>query len=64
MARTPQDGIRNDYAHCVECSRSGAIRVLKLFGQEIAFDRFNSDHTDMWAKNDEGWHARTTRISP
>lgn len=49
--------IKNDYVHCVRCSRSNAIRTLELFGQQIGFKRFNSDHTNMWAKDEDGWHC-------
>jgi hypothetical protein len=51
------DELRHDYVHCVECSAGNAVSVMELFGQEIAFRRFGGDHTDMWAKNEDGWHC-------
>jgi len=51
------DQLRHDYAHCTACSASNAITVMELFGQEIAFRRFSGDHTDMWAKNEDGWYC-------
>lgn len=51
------DELRHDYAQCTECTRSNAITVVQLFGQEIAFRRFNGSHTDMWARDGDSWYC-------
>jgi hypothetical protein len=51
------DDRRHDYARCTACSRSNAVTVVKMFGQEIAFRRFGGDHTDMWARDGDDWYC-------
>jgi|APHM01.1.fsa_nt_gi hypothetical protein len=48
---------RHDYARCTECSVSNAITVVELFGQTVAFRRFNADHTDMRVQDDDEWYC-------
>jgi hypothetical protein len=47
------------FVRCTECSAGNHIKVLELFGQKIAFRRFNADYTDMWSCGNGDWYCPT-----